>query len=75
MEQKVEQVRRKKSILEVLENEHTTVTFDDPLESEMVLNMGPQHPATHGVLRLLVKLDGETVLAISSRTWVSPSRI
>jgi NADH-quinone oxidoreductase subunit D len=29
----------------------------------MVLNIGPQHPATHGVLRLLVKLDGETVLA------------
>jgi len=29
----------------------------------MVLNMGPQHPATHGVLRLLIKLDGETVLA------------
>ena len=28
----------------------------------MVLNMGPQHPATHGVLRLLVKLDGETVV-------------
>ena len=29
----------------------------------MILNMGPQHPATHGVLRLLIKLDGETVLA------------
>lgn len=28
----------------------------------MVLNIGPQHPATHGVLRLLVKLDGETVV-------------
>ncbi|MCL5268083.1 MAG: NADH dehydrogenase (quinone) subunit D [Bacteroidetes bacterium] len=28
----------------------------------MVLNMGPQHPATHGVLRLLVKLEGETVV-------------
>ncbi|MBI5464481.1 MAG: NADH dehydrogenase (quinone) subunit D, partial [Ignavibacteriales bacterium] len=37
--------------------------FDDPLESEMILIMGPQHPATHGVLRLLVKLNGETVLA------------
>ncbi|HEY4612650.1 MAG TPA: NADH-quinone oxidoreductase subunit D, partial [Bacteroidota bacterium] len=28
----------------------------------MILNMGPQHPATHGVLRLLVRLDGETVI-------------
>ncbi|MCG6914964.1 NADH-quinone oxidoreductase subunit D [bacterium BMS3Abin03] len=29
----------------------------------MVLNMGPQHPATHGVLRLVLRLDGETVIA------------
>lgn len=28
----------------------------------MVLNMGPQHPSTHGVLRLLLELDGETIL-------------
>jgi len=29
----------------------------------MLLNVGPQHPATHGVLRLLVELDGETVVS------------
>src|SRR3954471_24294317 len=29
---------------------------------EMVLNMGPQHPSTHGVLRVLLRLDGETVI-------------
>ncbi len=29
---------------------------------EMVLNVGPQHPATHGVLRLLVTLDGERIV-------------
>lgn len=63
MDTKVEDVPRRSKILEALEDQHTSVTFDDPLESEMILNMGPQHPATHGVLRLLVKLDGETVLA------------
>jgi NADH-quinone oxidoreductase subunit D len=29
----------------------------------MTLNMGPQHPSTHGVLRILLELDGETILS------------
>jgi NADH-quinone oxidoreductase subunit D len=34
----------------------------DPIHDErLVLNMGPQHPSTHGVLRLVVELEGETV--------------
>jgi len=36
------------------------------LRSEtMTVNMGPQHPSTHGVLRLVLELDGETVLSAS----------
>jgi len=30
----------------------------------MTINMGPQHPSTHGVLRMLIELDGETILKI-----------
>src|SRR5574341_1206730 len=52
----------KSPILAALEDQDTTVTLD-ALENEMVLNMGPQHPATHGVLRLLVRLDGETIVS------------
>ena len=34
------------------------------LETEgMTLNIGPQHPATHGTLRIVAKLDGEQVVA------------
>jgi NADH-quinone oxidoreductase subunit D len=32
-------------------------------QETMVINMGPQHPSTHGVLRLLLELDGETVVS------------
>ena len=36
---------------------------DDPEDDQtMVINMGPQHPSTHGVLRLMLELQGETVL-------------
>src|SRR5439155_4250603 len=34
---------------------------DDQIGEKMVLNMGPSHPATHGVLRLILELDGELV--------------
>jgi NADH-quinone oxidoreductase subunit D len=34
---------------------------DRPGDERMVVNMGPQHPSTHGVLRLILTLDGETV--------------
>ena len=56
---------RQRKILHRVVDKNTTVTLNDqdPLENDMVLNMGPQHPATHGVLRVLLRLDGETVAA------------
>jgi NADH-quinone oxidoreductase subunit D len=34
-------------------------------EHSMVLNMGPQHPSTHGVLRLVLEIDGESVVSLA----------
>lgn len=53
---------KQSKILQALETEDVRAYFEDALENQLVLNMGPQHPATHGVLRLLVSLDGETVV-------------
>ena len=39
------------------------VNFELETDDGMNLNMGPQHPATHGTLRLVAKLDGEQVIA------------
>src|SRR5690606_3900038 len=35
------------------------------LGEHMLINIGPQHPSTHGVLRLVVELDGETVVKVT----------
>jgi NADH-quinone oxidoreductase subunit D len=36
-----------------------------PQDRTMILNMGPQHPSTHGVLRLVLEIDGEIVVRLS----------
>ena len=41
-----------------------TPVMDAAQDRTMILNMGPQHPSTHGVLRLLLEIDGETVVRI-----------
>ena len=39
---------------------------NDPISDQtMVINMGPQHPSTHGVLRLVLEIDGETVVSLA----------
>ena len=59
-------------VIEFIMLEQTEVTLEDlkhlvserALEGDTVLlNMGPQHPSTHGVLRLLLELDGETIIS------------
>ena len=41
-------------------------TGDDPgKDHTMIINMGPQHPSTHGVLRLVLEIDGEAVVSLA----------
>src|SRR5512137_329980 len=48
---------------ELTDQDLKNLVSDRAIQGEtMLLNMGPQHPSTHGVLRLLLELDGETVL-------------
>src|SRR5918911_5433220 len=39
-----------------------TPVLEPGQDKTMILNMGPQHPSTHGVLRVLLEIDGETVV-------------
>src|SRR5437764_7606572 len=57
----VEYLREEGSVLRIPhlpEDVEQVPTGDDT----MIINMGPQHPSTHGVLRVMMELDGETVL-------------
>jgi NADH-quinone oxidoreductase subunit D len=46
--------------------EHHHPRGSDPVSDQtMILNMGPQHPSTHGVLRLVIELDGETIVSLA----------
>jgi len=55
--------KHNRAIYNRLETKHSSVEIDesDPLGTEMVLNIGPSHPATHGVLRVVAKLEGERI--------------
>jgi NADH-quinone oxidoreductase subunit D len=45
----------------------TETVFEKTGENTMVVNMGPQHPSTHGVLRVICELDGETIVKCKSQ--------
>jgi NADH-quinone oxidoreductase subunit D len=50
-------------VLRMSESDAEALSSGDPGDDEtMIINMGPQHPSTHGVLRLMLELDGEQVL-------------
>ncbi len=49
--------------LEIIQKQKDSEQWDEPY----LVNMGPQHPATHGVLRLFLELDGETIVRCDPR--------
>jgi NADH-quinone oxidoreductase subunit D len=59
-----ELLRELGSVLRLSEAEAADLSAEDaPADGDtMIINMGPQHPSTHGVLRLMLELEGETVL-------------
>jgi len=60
-----ELLRELGATLRLSEAEAADLVGEGPAEDQtMIINMGPQHPSTHGVLRLMLELEGETVLRI-----------
>ena len=56
---------RDNAVLRLSEQEAGAMSLDPdtPLgDRRMIINMGPSHPSTHGVLRLMLEMEGETVL-------------
>ena len=58
-----ERLRELGAVLRLSETEAADLGEGDPGDDQtMIMNMGPQHPSTHGVLRLMLEMEGETVL-------------
>jgi NADH-quinone oxidoreductase subunit D len=54
-----------KDVVEESVSGHKPKGSDAISDHTMILNMGPQHPSTHGVLRLVVEIDGETIVSLA----------
>jgi NADH-quinone oxidoreductase subunit D len=54
-----------KDVVEEAVSGHKPEGSDAISDHTMILNMGPQHPSTHGVLRLVVEIDGETIVSLA----------
>ena len=60
---KLDHLRNRDAVLRMSETEaEERASVVDPDDERMIINMGPQHPSTHGVLRVSMELQGETVL-------------
>lgn len=57
-----EVLRGSGAVLRMSESEVAALAGTQSEDQTMIINMGPQHPSTHGVLRLMLELKGETVL-------------
>lgn len=44
-------------------NNHPVYTDNDPQKETITLNLGPTHPATHGVFQNVLELDGERIVS------------
>ena len=62
-ESEIQNPKSKMEMTTAVENIPGLEVLDQSLESQMTLSMGPQHPSTHGVLRLDLRLDGELVVS------------
>ncbi len=60
----VEVLREVGSVLRLSEADAAVLADREDDAQTTILNMGPQHPSTHGVLRLMIELDGETVIRV-----------
>ena len=59
----LDHLRNRDAVLRMSESEaEERAAVVDPDDERMIINMGPQHPSTHGVLRVTMELQGETVL-------------
>jgi NADH-quinone oxidoreductase subunit D len=50
---------------DVVNNSARNSQNDPSQDQTMIINMGPQHPSTHGVLRLVIEVDGETIVGLA----------